>query len=98
MPRKQQLAKTIINIFEERGLTLNNILDFNTDQNRNSNKLKITNKELSILLTKWNAIPQKIRNKKGTRKQFYLENVSGLYDINYHFVNRLLSGKQRKNG
>lgn len=97
MPRKHILAKTIIDIFETRGLTLDNVETFNTDQNKNSNKLKINNQDLLSLLEKWRAIPEQTRNKKGSKIQFYQENVAGKYQLNYHYFNRLLNGNQRTN-
>jgi hypothetical protein len=97
MPRKYKLAKSITSTFEKRGLTISNIDTFDTNKNRNSNKFKITNQDLLSLLETWNALPEQDKNKWGYKKQFYQKYVAGKYDINYHYFNRLLNGKQRTN-
>jgi hypothetical protein len=91
MPRKQQLAYKIIEVFENRGLSLSNLENFNTDKNRNCKKL--SNQYLEQILNKWFLIPIEIRNKIGFRKKFHQENN---FNFSYHYMNRLLNGTQRK--
>lgn len=93
MPRKHLLANEIIHNFELRGLTLDNLETFDTNKNRS--KYKISNHELNDLLTIWNSIPENERVQRGSKKQFYIKNISGKYDVTYHYINRLLNGKQR---
>jgi LAGLIDADG-like domain len=94
MPRKQKLSNTIIECFEKRGLNIHNIDRFNSNQNRS--KYKISNNDLANVLYKWRSLPMNIQNTIGSRKQFYLDNIDGKYDITYHYMNRLINGNQRK--
>lgn len=96
MPRKHSLVKTIIDTFEARGLSLSNIDAFDTDKNRDSTKMIMTNEELLSIWNTWFSIPEDERKSIGSKKQFYEEHIKDKFDVNPHYINRLLDGKQRQ--